>query len=96
MRQLLVGLSISLAFVAGAVFSQHAPSIVSSARAAGETGRWIYRCENLIPAGISPASAGADVVGKLNDLGRQGWELVLETDIRMSGARLYCFKQPLH
>ena len=45
------------------------------ARAGGETGRWLYRCDYINLMGTATDQLN-QVTGKLNEMGRQGWELV--------------------
>src|SRR4051812_7028462 len=97
MRQFLLGLTISLAFIVGSMSSQLLSRVVPRAHAGGEMGRWIYRCESLSPENPTKFMNAPDVVGKLNELGRQGWELVLEMPHPQNAFLIvFCFKQPLH
>lgn len=99
MRQFLLGLSISVAFIAGSLSAQLAPKIVPAARAAGETGRWLYRCDVIKIADTTHPVTNTDVTEHISALGKQGWELVLQYQPIWQGnssTPVFCFKQSLH
>ena len=98
-KQFMFGLLISVAFIVGSVFSQLVSRVVPSAHAGSETGRWIYRCESLVPQvpTPTPATTKADLTDRLNELGRQGWEMVpLKVEVAGYWGGMFCFRQPLH
>jgi hypothetical protein len=86
MRQFLLGLSISVAFILGCVTAQHVPGVAmpsASATTSAYTGqRWEYICET-----IGGSVRGATDV--LNQFGAEGWELATPVD------GVACFKRPL-
>lgn len=79
MKQFVLGLSVSFAFIAGCIAATIAQSsAVPSARATPQgVTRWEYQCTN----------AWKSAVDEFNVLGAQGWELV--------GSDASCFKRPL-
>jgi len=81
MRSFFLGLSISVAFVAGCVASQF---IVPPARAGTNPMRWEYAC----PIDTSPAWNDSSIA-LANRMGAEGWELVT------AASKALCFKRPL-
>ena len=94
MKPFICGLLVSLAFIAGSLHSQFAWSVVPSARAGGETGRWLYRCDYINLMGTATDQLN-QVTGKLNEMGRQGWELVPIVINPTIPGKMYCFRSPL-
>ncbi len=87
MRGFLVGISVSVAFIAGAlfagVFNGH---LVSTASAAPKAGReWGYLC-------IQEGNVD-QVAYKANAAGARGWEMVSASQSE-TGEPIWCFRQP--
>lgn len=90
MRQFFLGLSISIAFVAGCVASQLTQLVVPPARAGTPAQRWEYFCQNDIGRPWKPED-----MAKLNSIGKEGWELVQQlVGTQGSQGDVYCFKRP--
>lgn len=91
MRQFLLGLSISIAFIVGCVTAQHVPDVAmpsatasTSTSTLASTGQgWEYTCEAL------PVRTDR-FVAMLNDQGTAGWEVI---PFDFAGGRV-CFKRP--
>lgn len=87
MRGFFVGVSLSVAFIAGALFGGLLEGrVVSTASAAPSTGRaWAYFCFE---------EANVDQVAyKANAAGARGWEMVSATT-GGSGEAIWCFRTP--
>ena len=85
MRGFLLGISVSVAFIAGTAWDSQ---LLSNARAASppEVLRWTYRC--------TTETRGADLVNLARKWGKQGWEMVGCGSVFAAGHFLY-FKRPL-
>jgi len=93
MRQFLLGLSISIAFILGCLASQlsQAAGLVKPARAGTPPQKWEYFCYNGIVRPWNPEDAN-----KLNLIGKDGWEMVQQlVGVNGSNYDVYCFKRPL-
>jgi hypothetical protein len=101
MRQFLLGLSISIAFIVGCVTPQHVPGVaMSSASASAPTPayvgpRWEYTCQAIPNAVFHKAdfNAGGSAEAAsefLKPFGADGWEIVPFHD----AMPLTCFKRP--
>ena len=89
MRQFLLGLTISIAFIAGCVASQLAQIVIPPARAGAPTQRWEYFCERDTDGPWTPEG-----IAKLNSAGREGWEFVQQLAGSGGIRDVYCFKRP--
>jgi hypothetical protein len=92
MRQFLLGLSISIAFIVGCVTAQHVPGVAMPSASASTTAytgqRWEYSCEKMELAATTKGYF-EKLTSLLNDQGAAGWE-VLPFDY----AGYFCFKRP--
>ncbi len=88
MRQFLLGLSISIAFILGCVTAQHVPGLAMPAASAYAGQRWEYTCEPLPAAAISSERHVQTTNEFLNDYGADGWEIVPYP------LAFACFKRP--
>jgi len=89
MRQFLVGLSISIAFILGCVTAQHIPGVAVPTASAYAGQRWEYTCRDwpILPAnGTENAQRVSEI---LNEIGMEGFELM--TPAPMGG--MACFKR---
>ena len=85
MRGFLLGLSISVAFIAGCMAGA-SDFIVPDVRAAHvQEQRWAYFCFN--------ADSVDDVHFKANAAGMRGWEMVTAST-NSEGSPIWCFRQP--
>lgn len=96
MRQFMLGLSISIAFILGCVTAQHVPTMAmpsasASTQAPVEPGkRWEYLCEEA-PNVKMTVKANVEVRAEfLNRYGADGWEYIPES----ANGGLGCFKRP--
>lgn len=90
MRQFLLGLSVSLAFIAGCVASHIARIAVPPAHAGSPTQKWEYFCQKH----VSFPWEREEGMSKLNLIGKEGWELVLQLNGHDSD--VFCFKRPMN
>ncbi|MCX4239614.1 hypothetical protein [Paraliomyxa miuraensis] len=92
MRQFLLGLSFSVAFVLGCMTAQHVPSLgVPTATAAHAGPRWEYTCTTWPSTGLNAEKNVQSLEQHLDQLGAEGWELA---SISTGGAAFLCFKRP--
>jgi hypothetical protein len=91
MRQFLLGLSISVAFILGCVTAQHVPGVATpsaSASTATYTGqRWEYMCAKG-PSFANIVKFYDELPIFLNEHGAAGWEYIPHELDR------FCFKRP--
>lgn len=92
MRQFLLGLSISAAFILGCLTSQHAPELSMPTASAYEGQRWDYTCTMWPELGILRDENASKMEAHLDQLGTQGWELA---PIPAGDAAMLCFKRPV-
>ncbi len=85
MRGFLIGLSVSLAFIAGCVASSTRYGVPKAEAAAVVEQRWSYFCFE--------ASNVDDLSFKANAAGLRGWDLVTSTT-KTEGGIVACFRQP--
>jgi hypothetical protein len=91
MRQFLLGLSISIAFILGCVTAQHVPGVAmppasASTSTATYTGqRWEYVCDKLNTSEFSVDN----MTETLNRFGAGGWELTPTP----GGVGMLCFQR---
>jgi hypothetical protein len=90
MRQFLLGLSISIAFILGCVTAQHVPGLAMPTASAYAGQRWEYTCQT-VPGQALTAERSAEAASEfLGQLGAQGWEIVpYPFDVPYA-----CFKRP--
>ena len=82
-KSFLMGLSLSVAFVAGCV-AQSVMAPIPPARAGADVQRWEYLCID--------ESGGEEVTEQANRAGAQGWELVAAG--KNTRDISWCFKRP--
>jgi len=83
MRNFILGISVSIAFIVGALASPH---IVPTASAATNPTKWGYKCFREISV--------STVESKANKAGAEGWELVAAATPGVNNAPMnWCFKQ---
>ena len=83
-RQVLVGLAVSVVFVAGCVAGSTGLGVPKAKAAAVVEQRWSYFCFD--------AASTEDVHVKANAAGARGWEMV--SAIPTSAGSTWCFRQP--
>ena len=85
MRQFLLGLGVSVVFVAGCVAGASSLGVPRANAARVEEQRWAYFC-------FEGATAD-DVHFKANAAGARGWEMV-SAAANADGEIIWCFRQP--
>jgi hypothetical protein len=84
-KGLLLGLSVSVAFILGCAASTF---VVPPARAGSSPQKWEYSCFS--------DSGAEDVTKQANAMGAQGWELAsAAAEPHMGHLPIWCFKRPL-
>lgn len=91
MRQFLLGLSISVAFILGCVTAQHVPELGMPTASAYEGQRWDYTCTEWPAPSLKQDKTLRSLEGHLDELGASGWELA---PIPSGNATFLCFKRP--
>lgn len=87
MRQFLLGLSVSIAFVAGSVAAHYSQLLIPPAHANTRTAKWQYYCLSIDREDLGAFSA------VLNRLGGEGWELVSFSAMRDVAKAPVCLKR---
>jgi hypothetical protein len=85
MRQFLLGLGVSVVFVAGCVAGASSFAVPKAKAAYVEEQRWAYFCFE--------AATADDVHFKANAAGARGWEMVSAAP-NGDGDVIWCFRQP--
>lgn len=85
MRPFLLGLSVSVVFIAGCVAGASNLAVPKARAAYVEEQRWAYFCFD--------ASSADDVHYKANAAGARGWEMV-SAATNGDGQTTWCFRQP--
>jgi hypothetical protein len=87
MRQFLLGLGVSVVFMAGCVAGASSFAVPKANAARVEEQRWAYFCFD--------ASTADDVHFKANAAGARGWDMVSAAPSSDgSGTTIWCFRQP--
>jgi hypothetical protein len=89
MRQFLVGLSISVAFIVGCVTAQHLPGAAVPTASAYAGQRWEYKCQDWPVLPANGQDSAQRVTEMFNQLGAEGFELVTPTPL----GGMACFKR---
>ena len=91
MKRLCLAMALTIAFLFGCITAHVAPDLIAPpARAGTSPQKWEYFC--MVPdysGGFGRVTEKG--VKELNDVGRQGWELVTAYSEKSS----FCFKRPL-
>jgi hypothetical protein len=85
MRQFLLGLGVSVVFVAGCVAGASSMAVPKARAAYVEEQRWAYFCFD--------ARTADDVHFKANAAGARGWDMV-SAAANAEGDIIWCFRQP--
>lgn len=86
MRQFLLGLGVSVVFVAGCVAGASSFAVPRANAAYVEEQRWAYFCFD--------ANTADDVHFKANAAGARGWEMVSAAPNGDGSGTIWCFRQP--
>jgi len=86
MRGFFIGLTVSIAFIAGCVAGSTRLSVASAKASYVVEQRWAYFCFQ--------ESNVDDVNYKANAAGARGWELIAATTASNGSDAIWCFRQP--
>jgi hypothetical protein len=90
MRQFLLGLSLSIAFILGCVTAQHLPSIGVPPASANVGAGWEYYCQTS--GGGFPGAFADKLTEAANTFGSQGYRLV---PVPAGEMVFLCFERPI-